>query len=162
MPRISTLANADNGIYIKWNMIDSCTGYAVLRKEGDGTWSTVAKIEGNKVTSYIDASVKNDFGKSYTYSVRARKDGYVSGYSTVGKTINRSEIPDISISQEVILDQSGIKIKIGEVSKLKATIIPASDKKLLWTCSDETIISVTAEGEVKGIKSGKATVSRHN
>lgn len=62
--------------------------------------------------------------------------------------------------ESVALDQSGIKITEGDEVKLNVTVLPenATNKDISWTSSDESIVSVSEDGLIKGIKEGSAVV----
>lgn len=61
----------------------------------------------------------------------------------------------------VTLSSSTSSVKIGKTVTLKATVSPsnATNKKITWTSSDETIATVSSSGVVKGVKKGTATIT---
>ncbi|MDE6480399.1 MAG: Ig-like domain-containing protein, partial [Muribaculaceae bacterium] len=61
----------------------------------------------------------------------------------------------------VVLDQSELSMTEGESATLTATVNPedATDKSLTWTSSDESVATVSANGEVKALKAGTATIT---
>ncbi len=61
----------------------------------------------------------------------------------------------------VKLDKSSLKLDEGEVTQLKANIIPenATNKKVKWSSSDESIAIVDKNGNVKAISEGNATIT---
>lgn len=63
--------------------------------------------------------------------------------------------------ESVSLDNTSTKLKVDKDFQLLATINPsnASSKDVIWKSGDETIASVDANGRVKGLKPGKATVT---
>jgi len=52
-------------------------------------------------------------------------------------------------------------LKVGSTDTLKATIAPsnATNKKINWTSSDDTKVSVSTTGKIKGVSAGTATIS---
>ena len=62
---------------------------------------------------------------------------------------------------KVIINMSEISIKKSRTAVLSATVYPSSlsDKSVTWESSDKTIVTVTSEGKVKGIKAGTATIT---
>ncbi|NSJ90853.1 DUF4430 domain-containing protein, partial [Coprococcus sp. MSK.21.13] len=69
------------------------------------------------------------------------------------------EVPYIDINN-IKLDATSLNLKVGETTKLNVTITPenATDKKVIWTSDDETIVSVDEKGNIKALKEGKAIV----
>ena len=62
---------------------------------------------------------------------------------------------------EVVLDKSSLEMTEGDTTILTATVNPsdATDKTLTWTSSDASVVSVSADGEVKALKAGTATIT---
>ncbi len=62
--------------------------------------------------------------------------------------------------KKVTLNSKSLSLKKGETSKLTATITPetATDQKITWTSSNETVASVS-EGMVKAVGPGAATIT---
>ena len=61
----------------------------------------------------------------------------------------------------IFLDETEIELEEGDVVVLKATVEPsdATDQSLKWTSSDNTVATVSAEGEVTGVKTGEAVIT---
>ena len=61
----------------------------------------------------------------------------------------------------VTLDAETADMKVGEQKTLVATITPdnATNKSVTWSSSDETIATVTAEGQVTALKAGVDTIT---
>ena len=61
----------------------------------------------------------------------------------------------------VIISMSEFSLKKSSTNMLTATVYPSSlaDKSVIWKSSDTSIATVNAEGKVKGIKAGKATIT---
>lgn len=74
-------------------------------------------------------------------------------------TVDRIGDPVAAIS--VTLSEEEIELNINESKKLTATVMPenAEDKTVTWTSSDPAVASVDANGVVKGLKAGKATIT---
>lgn len=62
--------------------------------------------------------------------------------------------------ESVTLDQKTLSLKVGATAELGAAVAPidAEDMSVIWTSSDESIVTVT-DGKVKAVKEGKATVT---
>lgn len=107
--------------------------------------SSIASVDSNgnvtakKVGStYISVNVEN---KTQLYKVTVVKDVSVS-------------LKGISISQN-------ISLKEGETSKINVTYTPsnATNKKITWKSSNTGIVTVDANGNIKGIAPGSATIT---
>jgi uncharacterized protein YjdB len=59
----------------------------------------------------------------------------------------------------VTLNKSEAIIKQGKTLTLKATVLPSTDKGVTWESSNTKYVTVTADGKVKGVKVGSATVT---
>ncbi|MCM1340111.1 MAG: Ig-like domain-containing protein, partial [Acetobacter sp.] len=61
----------------------------------------------------------------------------------------------------VSLDKNTLSIKTGESETLNATVSPddATNKNLTWKSSDESVVTVDADGKMTGIKKGTAIVT---
>ncbi len=62
---------------------------------------------------------------------------------------------------KVTLNKTEVRVQKGKTVTLKATVTPTSlkDKSVTWKSSNTKIATVTAEGKVKGIKAGTATIT---
>ena len=80
----------------------------------------------------------------------------IEGKSTILKVnvIDKISLKDIKIDPTV-------QIKKGETTKLTVTYNPANatNKEVTWQSSDETIVSVDTNGNIKGISKGEATIT---
>ncbi len=61
----------------------------------------------------------------------------------------------------VSLDVTTADMKVGEQKTLVATVAPdeATNKTVTWSSSDETVATVTSEGQVSALKAGTATIT---
>ena len=68
VPHLESIANATNGITIKWTAVQNATGYRIYRRaSGESSWTYLATTTAT-ATSYTDKSVKS--GVYYKYTVR--------------------------------------------------------------------------------------------
>jgi len=65
-PQISSVQNAVDAVYIKWNKVEGATGYQLLRKTENSDWEVLTTVTG---TNYKDIKAEN--GVTYYYSVKA-------------------------------------------------------------------------------------------
>ena len=72
-------------------------------------------------------------------------------------TVTKKIIPVSSVT----LDRNSVTLEIGQSTTLVAYVQPddATDKTVSWTNSDETVISLDANGRVTALKEGTATVA---
>lgn len=63
--------------------------------------------------------------------------------------------------EKIILNQTEVTLKIGTTLELEATVLPetATDKRLRWNTSDETIAIVNSDGLVTALSPGEATIT---
>ncbi|MBQ2917590.1 MAG: Ig-like domain-containing protein [Clostridia bacterium] len=61
----------------------------------------------------------------------------------------------------VALDKNVLTLNVGDTVKLNATVTPedASDKTIAWESSNPDVVSVDADGNIKALKAGKATIT---
>ena len=70
-----------------------------------------------------------------------------------------TEVPDVTI-EKIEISINGNVINKGETKKLEVKIIPeeAKDHRVIYTSSNPNIATVDSEGNIRGIKSGKAKI----
>lgn len=74
-PKITSLSNLENGVYIKWETVPEAAYYNVYRKLPGGSWCYLKSV---KTASYLDPNVEN--GQNYIYTVRASANKVLSPY----------------------------------------------------------------------------------
>ena len=119
-PTLSTLANAANGVSLKWNSISGAQKYYIYRKEGNGGYKKIAEVK--DAVSYTDKSVTS--GKNYTYAVRALKGSSMSAYT--GKSINYLAQANVSALNN---KDNGIEVKWSKVSGAKGYYVYRKEGK---------------------------------
>lgn len=68
------------------------------------------------------------------------------------------EIKVIVNEPTLTIEQANVSIAVGETAQLNATVQGAS-QTITWTSSDESVVTVDANGVVTGIKKGTATIT---
>ncbi len=111
-----TVANNHSSVKITWTKTVGADGYYVYRKNGSGSYSKIATINGNETLSYYDKTAVD--GTKYTYTVKAYKDSTISGYS--GVTLLRLSAPNYTLANT----KSGVKITVSnKINGAKGYII---------------------------------------
>ncbi len=96
--------------------------------------------------------------------VTAKKKGTAKIYATAVSsglkdscliTVRYIDVTDVQLSHEKI------EITVDEIFTLTPMITPkdATDKGIIWNISDESIVTIIGEGEVKGLKAGQAIIT---
>lgn len=90
-PTISSLANINGGVEIKWNTLKDADSYRVYRKTKNTSWTRIGNAESN---TFKDTNVES--GIAYTYTIRCiDKDGNFASYFNNGKSITFVKTPSI-------------------------------------------------------------------
>lgn len=77
------------------------------------------------------------------------------------KLVSESDYkPNVAV-QSVSLSQTSLTMYAGDSKTLTATVLPAdaSDKSLKWSSSNTNVVTVDANGDVKAVGYGKATIT---
>ena len=91
-----------------------------------------------------------------TYTIRALfTDGYAEGSFIVNRQDNAVSVTGVA------LDKSTASVTVDKTVQLTVTVSPsnATSKGVTWASSDTSIATVDANGKVKGVKSGTATIT---
>ena len=108
-PKISSLANINGGVEIKWNTLKYADGYRVYRKTKNTGWTRIGNTEDN---TFKDTNVKS--GTAYTYTVRCvNEDGNFASYFNNGKSVTFVKTPTINKIENTA---TGSKISWGKCS----------------------------------------------
>ena len=110
--------------------------------------------------------------ESSDINVATVEDGVVTalanGSATIKATVEGSDATDecvVTVSdisaKSVTLNKSELDLLIGDEVQLEVVVAPenAANKTITWTSTDETVASVSADGLVKAIAAGEATVT---
>ncbi len=85
-PEVISVSNISDGIELKWKTVENAAYYAIYRR-AVGVETELTEYVTTPSTSFIDYDV--DFGKTYTYSVKAVNDYGESAFTKTGYTITR-------------------------------------------------------------------------
>ena len=108
-PKISSLANINGGVEIKWNTLKYADGYRVYRKTKNTGWTRIGNTEDN---TFKDTNVKS--GTAYTYTVKCvDEDGNFASYFDNGKSVTFVKTPTINKIENTA---TGSKISWGKCS----------------------------------------------
>ena len=115
-------------------LIENCRKFAKQLKSTSATVTSAGKVKGVKTGTATITCTSVATGAKATCHV------------TVGK---------------VIIGTSEFSLKKSRTNMLYATVYPSTltDKSVTWKSSNTSIATVTAEGKVKGIKAGTATIT---
>ncbi len=83
-----------------------------------------------------------------------------SGYITVIDTTGLSSGSQVKTT-DVVLEDEEITLNVGDTRLLNATVFPsdAANKELIWDSDSKKIVSVTSDGEIRALKSGRAIIT---
>ena len=106
--------------------------------------------KGFETEVYKNAILKVPNSSLYTYQ---RAQGWKNFYNIFG-------IRDI-LPEEVVITPTDLTMEVGDVFSLTYTILPedAIDKSVIWSSSNEQIVSVDENGVITAISTGTATIS---
>ena len=118
----------------------------IVSVDEDGNVHPGYNYSGKKKTIKVLAKFDTDRGSkkcSCTVTLDPGKDG---------STINPSK---------VTLDQSGMRLLIGETKTLTAIVSPASatNQEVTWSSDNPSVATVDADGKVTGVAAGDATIT---
>lgn len=112
---------------------------------------------------YWSSSLRVD-SSWYAYSMEFSKSSYKSDYHDRGDELAIRPVYDESIIPitGLVLDKETVTLKIGESTSIYATVIPGNatyKDALIWSSSDESVVSITGDGLVSAHKVGTATIT---
>lgn len=86
-------------------------------------------------------------------------NGTVTGGSSDNEEDKEEEEEPI-LPTDITLTPTNIDINVGQSSKITATVVPENAEGTInWSSSDNTIVTVDAEGNIRGIQEGQAVIT---
>lgn len=120
----ATVQNTADGVKIGWKKVSGAKYYKIYRKKGSGSWELIKKTSS---LSYTDKKASN--GKTYSYTIKASDDKYLSSYNHTGFTIKRLAEPPI---KSVVSSKTGITFKWGKVTGASGYYVYRKEGKGDW------------------------------
>lgn len=107
-----------------------------------------SSVKGSKITN-------NGTIKELNTSQNITVDGNGTVSKDTGNVTYEKSVTSVS------LDKATAELTVGETLKLTATVSPseAANKSVTWSSSDASVATVDANGNVKGVKAGTATIT---
>lgn len=102
---------------------------------------------------------------NYTSSEFTHKKLFIpkgtSSYYKNAKPWSTMDITEMQSIEELSIDKNKITLYIDEENKINTGIQPSNafNKKLYWTSNNTSVVTVTQDGVIKGIKSGTASIT---
>lgn len=96
MPELYHVSNQESGIRLKWKKVSGADGYDIYRRTPGGKWKRTGRTKGSSAVTFTDKSVKSKNGKTYFYTVEARKGKAGSGYDDSGRKTVRLYAPKLA------------------------------------------------------------------
>ena len=125
-PKLSSTANTNSAITVKWGKVTGASGYVVYRKTTSG-WTKIATVKGNGTVTYTDKSIKA--GVTYKYTVRAYYGSYLSSFDANGLAIRRLATPKLT---KVVSAKNGITFTWGKVTGATGYVVYRKTGKGSW------------------------------
>ncbi len=137
-PTISAVRPAVNGVEITWGKLDGVPSYKIWRKTGNGTWTTIATVNGASAGyTYVDKNVVNNGHYNYTISGVANSE---SGYKDPGKDITFYATPVIS---SLVTNDGDITISWGVVESITGYRVQRKEDSGSWTTIADNLTTRT-------------------
>ena len=109
LTKLSSVANATNGVKITWNKVSGAEGYLVYRKTTGG-WTKIATVKSGSTLTYTDKSAKNN--TKYTYTVKAYSGSDCGSYDSTGVSVTYIAAPKPITENKT----NGVKISWNKIS----------------------------------------------
>jgi GH25 family lysozyme M1 (1,4-beta-N-acetylmuramidase)/fibronectin type 3 domain-containing protein len=157
------VASPDGMAALSWSGSEGASGYRIYRAAADGSYARLSDIPtapsaDASTVSYNDIGLTS--GETYSYKVRAYISVGSSNVYSSYTSIVTVTIPIINVTS-VSLDQWETTLILGNSGQLAATIYPenAANKDVVWSSSDDSIVTVDESGSLVSQNSGTAVIT---
>lgn len=130
-------------------------------RSGPGTsYERLTSIQANQTFTRIGQGMQN--GERWD---RVLLDNGMVGYvfqTYVEEYVEEvPEEPSITPVESIVLDNTNINLITGNTMKINATVLPddATNKNLIWSSEDETIATVSENGEITAVSKGEVAIN---
>ena len=168
----------DSGYQWQYKSVNGIPGYEIvclangnkifLPFSGDISYDELSRNASYWTTSLTENYADNaEYGSIYSYDSFSPDIYYYSGLryrSRVSGLPVRPVYGDLNVIpvESVSLNRTKLDLPVGVNDLyLRATVLPenASTKKILWTSSDESVVTVSPYGEISALAPGSATIT---
>ena len=126
----------------------------------DATNKTVNWSTSNPSVATVDNNGRVTALKSGNATVTATTADGSNLSVSCNVTVTDSD-PTVVLAESISLDHSSITLNAGTIKHLYATVLPTNttNKNVAWSSSDESVVTVTSHGVVKGYTPGTAIIT---
>ncbi len=126
-PTLTSVANTNDGVVVKWNKLNNATEYKIYRRgAGQTAWTYLGTT---KNLQFLDKGVKNYGGNYYRYTVRAMFGKTYGSFDTNGLVILRLTAPEIT---RVRNDANGVMVEFKAVKGATGYYVYQKTGKSSW------------------------------
>lgn len=139
-------------------LLGSVFGAALFPGVGGIVDFSIAYAEEGTPPSFSYAHAEEE-GTQLSFSpVYAEEETDAENEESTGAAIEDETVVAVA---DIVISEYKDKLKIGETTDLYVTVLPknATDQDVTYTTSDSLILSVNANGQVKGLATGEADIS---
>ena len=161
-PELVATPKSSKRIRLSWNRMVGGNGYKIYRAtKKNGKYKLLKTIKNKLTTSWTDKKIKkNKRTKKYYYKVAAYKKS--KGKIALKKSVWAMTSTRAAKVKSVELSKSSINGKIGNSTKIKATVKFGRGKKLSkkvrWYTSDKKVVKINSKGKITFVRKGTCQI----
>jgi len=134
-----------------------------MKEDGSDTSDAVITYAGGGESTDTTGKATVTFNKTGTYilTVPGDPEGYLDNFVSSWCVINvKDSVSQVAVTK-VTLDPGTLSLQTGKTAALTAAVEPAdaSDKRISWTSSDESVAAVDGAGQITAKGAGTATIT---